>query len=127
MSVLQQAERYLELGLAVVPVPFQSKACQLENWQNTRLSKDELSDHFNGAEQNIAGVFGNLSGGVAVVDCDWPEAAVIARQVLPTTVTYGRASAPYSHFLVKCPELTQTVKHTVRGTQKPADRRKAVI
>ncbi len=84
MSVLQQAERYCDLGLAVVPVPFQSKACQLDNWQDTRLSKAELPTHFNGAQQNIAAVCGTLSGGVVILDCDWPEAADIARYVFDT-------------------------------------------
>ena len=71
MSVLQQAERYCDLGLAVVPVTFRSKACQLDNWQVTRLSKADLPNHFNGAPQNIAAVCGALSGGVVILDCDW--------------------------------------------------------
>jgi uncharacterized protein DUF3987/bifunctional DNA primase/polymerase-like protein len=126
MSVLQQAERYCDLGLAVVPVPFQSKACLLQDWATTRLSKADLPQHFNGAPQNIAAVCGTLSGGVVILDCDWPEAANIARHVFDT-VAYGRDKAPYSHFIFRCPELTQTVKHTVTGPNKPADRRKAVV
>jgi hypothetical protein len=127
MTALQLAGRYCDLGLAVVPVPFQSKECQLPSWQTTRLSKDDLPQHFNGRKQNIAGVFGSLSGGVVCVDCDWPEAASIARQVLPTTVAYGRKSNPDTHYLVHCPDLSGTVKHKLTGPNKPTDRRSAIV
>jgi uncharacterized protein DUF3987/bifunctional DNA primase/polymerase-like protein len=127
MSVLQLAGRYCEMGLAVVPVPFQSKECQLTDWQTTRLSKDDLPQHFNGSPQNIAGVFGSLSGGVVVVDCDWPEAASIASQLLPRTVTYGRDSDRLTHYLVKCPDIVATVKHKLTGPNKPTDRRTAIV
>ena len=46
MSALQQAQRYWDLGLAVVPVPLQSKQCQLEDWNAARLPREALQKHY---------------------------------------------------------------------------------
>ena len=126
-TALELAQKYVaDLGLAVVPVPFQSKECVFENWQNTRLSQAELPQHFNGSPQNLAAVFGTLSGGVVAVDCDWPEAAKLARQLLPATVAYGRGSDLHSHYLLKSTGQL-TVNHKLPRQLVPKDRRSAVI
>lgn len=126
ISVLQQAGLYVDMGLAVVPVPHLSKQCRLPDWQRTRLDRDSLPIHFTG-EMNIAAVLGNLSGGVICVDCDWSEAAELASLILPSTLTYGRESCIENHWLIKCPGLTESIKYNINGACKPADRRSSII
>ncbi len=109
-AALTQAERYHDAGLAIVPALHGSKECKLTDWQSRRLSKDELPLHFNGSAQNFAVACGALSGGICVVDCDWPEAAAFAQYLLPHTPAYGRDSDPLSHYLVRCPGIP-TTKH----------------
>ena len=121
--VLATALRYVERGLAVVPVPFSSKECRYPGWQSERLSEDRLEEQFNGEPKNIAAAFGKLSDDVVVVDCDWPEAAQLAQRLLPRTAMFGRDSSPASHYLIKSP--TETTRHS--PPSNVTERRSCVI
>ena len=120
---LATALRYAELGLAVVPVPYQAKECRYPGWQSARLTDAQIEQHFDVGDINIAAALGGLSGDIVCVDCDWPEAARLARRLLPKTAMYGRASDPASHYL-----FTSQVETTGHNSPSNVDaRRRCVI
>src|SRR5262245_41546145 len=98
-SPLAAARSYTLAGCVVVPVPHRSKRPRLPEWQRLRLGLDDLRSHFNGAPMNIGVLLGASSGGLVDVDLDCPQARQVAALLLPPTSTFGRASAPASHWL----------------------------
>jgi hypothetical protein len=120
---LANALRYSNLGLAVVPVPPLSKECHVSGWQRARLDNDQLAQCFADPDSNIAAAFGALSGHVVCVDCDWPEAARLARHLLPRTAMWGRESDPASHFLIK--SKVETTRH--KAPSNVVGRRRCII
>ncbi len=97
-SVLRAAERYVRRGFAVVPVPAGRKRPVLDEWQNLRLTLDELPDHFNGQPRNVGLILGPPSGWLANVDLDVPEAVMVAGRFLPPTLTSGHGDALDLHW-----------------------------
>jgi hypothetical protein len=89
---------YLSKNIAVVPVE-KGKSCTVAGWQSITT---ENPPAMNGAA-NLAAVLGDNSAGVVALDCDWPEAAQLAKHLLPNTVRYGREAWPQDHLLYTCP------------------------
>lgn len=73
-SARQAAQRYLERGWSVIPVPHRSKNPGFKRWEQMRLTCDELDQHFNGRPQNISVLLGEPSGWLIDVDLDHPRA-----------------------------------------------------
>ena len=97
-AVLNAALAYINLGWALVPVPWMSKAPVLEGWPDLRISAEAAPRYFNGEQMNLGAILGPASSNLADVDLDCREAIELASQVLPPTgAIFGRASAPGSH------------------------------
>lgn len=96
------AEQYLELGWAALPIPFREKspAANGADWQVKAEARRYPLDAFTG---NVGVLLGTVSGGLTDVDLDCPEAVELAPFFLPPTLTFGRASAPRSHWLYHSP------------------------
>src|SRR5918994_2992651 len=109
MSTLEKrqraAVRYLERGMAVIPVPAGEKNPGREGWQNMRLSAEDVPRYWTNG-QNVGHLTGQPSGWCIDVDLDADEAVKIAGRFLPPTLTSGRESRPHSHLWVMSPEAT---------------------
>jgi hypothetical protein len=97
------AARYLDLGLAPVPVPHARKACTLTGWPDLRLDGESLNEHFpKGKRLNVAILNGSPSGRLADVDLDCSQARRAAPLLLPGTGwIFGRKSARRSHWFYR--------------------------
>jgi hypothetical protein len=98
--VLAAARAYTRRGWRVVPLKADSKKATIERWPDLRLEEDDLARYFPPGQRGNLGVLdGAPSGGLADVDCDWPEAIRAAALLLPPTgLVHGRASKPASHY-----------------------------
>jgi len=96
------AARYIERGLAVVPVPPRSKNPGRSGWERLRITLEEVPRYFDNG-QNIGIHLGEPSGWRVDVDLDAPEIRQVAGRFLAPTLTSGRASAPHSHWWYVCP------------------------
>jgi hypothetical protein len=77
-----------------------TKAPRIKDWQKLKLELADLSAHFNGKQQNIGVLLGQLSNGLADIDLDCNEAVALAPKFLPPTpAIFGRKSNPSSHRL----------------------------
>jgi hypothetical protein len=94
---------YLEKRLAPIPVPSRSKNPGRNGWQNLRVTTDNLDQHFPpGAVWNVGVLNGSPSGNTADLDLDCPEVRRIAAYFLPATGwTFGRKTAPHSHYIYR--------------------------
>jgi hypothetical protein len=96
-ATLEAAREYVRRGWAVVPIPRGSKAPIIPGWPSLRLCENDLPRYF-ATDRNIGVLLGAPSGGLADLDLDAPETAVVADFLLPPTgFLYGRASKPHSH------------------------------
>jgi hypothetical protein len=96
------ASRYIEQGMSVIPVGAGEKKPERSDWQNMRLSPEDVTRYFNDG-QNIGLLTGEPSGGRVDADLDADEAVKIADQFLPPTLTSGRESRPFSHRWFRSP------------------------
>jgi putative DNA primase/helicase len=104
VSSAKAAERYIERGWAVVPIPRGKKGPQLDGWQRLRLTAAEIPKHFTNG-QNVGIITGEASGGLVTVDLDCPEAVALAGRFLQPTLTSGRESVPDGHWWYIAPDL----------------------
>jgi len=97
LSATNRAARaYLARGWAPIPVEAGSKRPLFARWPESRLDESDL-EIFEG--RNVGLLLGSASGDLVDVDCDWPEAAELARELLPPTgLVHGRRGAPSSHW-----------------------------
>ncbi len=94
---LEAARDYTRRGWCVVPVPRGKKAPELKNWQNLRLTEEDLPSRIS-EHTNLGLLLGEPSGGLTDVDLDAPEAIAVADFFLPRTYrVHGRRSKPRSH------------------------------
>jgi hypothetical protein len=90
---------YARRGFALIPVPLEAKHAGRDGWQLERYTEAEIPNAFAGIG-NISFLPGTLSNNTADVDCDCPEALVLAHVFLPPTpARFGRVSTPDSHRL----------------------------
>jgi Bifunctional DNA primase/polymerase, N-terminal len=111
------AQAYLERGWVPVPLPFRSKRGG-RGWDKRTLAsaRETLARDFGGKLQNTGILLGNPSGGLVDVDLDCPEAIDLAKDFLPPTRIFGRASKPASHWIYTCAPV-ETAKYS-----EPVDR-----
>ena len=115
--VRQAAQRYLERGWSVIPVPHRSKNPGFKRWEQMRLTYDELDRHFNGRPQNISVLLGEPSGWLIDVDLDHRRAVELAPQFLPpTALVFGRPGKPRSHWLFRVTAPLVTKKFSSRSS-----------
>jgi Bifunctional DNA primase/polymerase, N-terminal len=99
---LEVALGYHSRDYAVTPVTYREKEPYLPGWPKRRLTEPQIRQHFVDHPGNIGIVLGSLSGGLADIDNDCPEAVALAAHLLPPTgCIFGRASNPSSHFIYK--------------------------
>ncbi len=115
-GILAAARAYTRRGWRVVPVRPGEKGVAIVRWPEMRLDEEDLPKWFGqigvNIQHNIGILTGEPSGGLMDVDCDAPEAALAALELLPETDRIsGRASAPTSHYWYRIDgELPATTK-----------------
>ncbi len=113
---LRAASAYLARGWAPTPVESGAKRPLLRDWPRRRLNEADLG-LFTGC--NVGLVLGEASGGLVDVDCDWPEAAELASELLPPTgLVHGRATSRASHWWYRSGGATSRV-FRLEGQERP--------
>ena len=104
MTPAQAALNLIGMGCSPIPIPHASKAPNIKNWQHGCIkNENDVYDHFDGlAKQNIGILLGAKSGNLVDIDLDCNEAIIAANILLQETRTFGRVSAPKSHYLYTC-------------------------
>lgn len=102
------ARKYIKNGLYPVPIPAGGKNPGKDGWQNLRLTADDVSTI--DTDANIGIILGEPSRHIVDIDLDCPEAIIAARDLLPETRRFGRATAMDSHYLYFC-EGAKTSKY----------------
>lgn len=111
MISFSTAARYLERGLAPIPIPTRSKNPNRPGWQDERWTADELVGLFT-IDCNIGVLNGDPSNGVVDIDLDCNEAVTAAPALLPTTgCIFGRESRRASHYVYRVAPLLKTTKY----------------
>ncbi len=120
------ARWYLERRVAPIPVPFKSKKPVLTEWPALRLTRDTVSEHFNGGPLNVGMLLGDPSDGLVDVDEDCPEAVILGPRLLPETpCVFGRESTGAAHRLYRThPSLPTT---SFQDVEKRADDARAML
>ena len=54
MTARDVATELLSRACAPIPVPFQQKKPVIDEWQKLRITRDNVSEFFNGAPMNVA-------------------------------------------------------------------------
>jgi putative DNA primase/helicase len=91
----------MDEGFAVHPC--RGKVPILDAWQERRITVDQIPEFFKNGE-NVGGIMGEASGGRVDVDCDCPEAAIVAPRLLRSTpARFGRPSNRSSHLIYISP------------------------
>lgn len=107
-STLDAVLDYHSRGWLPIPVPAGQKKPVIANWQNLRLSKEDLPIHFNNGA-NVGLLLGDPSANLTDVDLDWPEARAMADEFLPQTHRIsGRNGSPRSHYFYTVEPLART-------------------
>lgn len=99
------ADWYASNGWIPIPIRHKSKEPLENSWTSTTLETaiNTLDSRFPENEpRNIGVLLGPASAGLTDIDLDCAEARDIAENFLPDTLTFGRASAPRSHWLYQC-------------------------
>src|ERR1700720_686573 len=95
VSVIEAARTLTQRGLYVVPIPSGNNHPVVHEWQNLRLTLDDLESHF--ADAASIGILLSPSG-LDDVDLDCHEAIAAADVLLPqTAMIHGHRSSPRSH------------------------------
>lgn len=107
MNTLTAAQKYIEAGYAVIPVPPGQKGSKTEEWQKLRLIAADIPKFFT-EKSNIGVILGEASGGLVDIDLDCPEAVQLATHFLPSTpAIFGRKGRGRSHYLYQCPTINK--------------------
>ena len=95
VSSIESARALTQRGFFVVSIPSRNNHPILANWQNLRLTLDDLEFHF--ADTDNVGILLAPSG-LADVDLDCREAIAAADVLLPeTAMVHGHISSRRSH------------------------------
>ncbi len=89
-TVSEAAAALSRLGLEIVPIKPKEKVPTSAGWTTTAYTPEDIP-----ADGNL-GV--RLAAPLVDVDCDVPEAAILAEALLPPTLVSGRRTTPRSHF-----------------------------
>lgn len=99
------ADWYASNGWVPIPIRYKSKEPLENSWTNTSLETaiKTLDSRFPQNEpRNVGVLLGPASAGLTDIDLDCAEAREIADNFLTDTLTFGRKSAPKSHWLYQC-------------------------
>jgi hypothetical protein len=109
--------RYSQLGWRPVPVAYGGKVPvdpatgrPLLDWAAAVTTTTSLDRFFCGQRANIGIVLGTASGGLTDIDLDCSEAVSLAASFLSNTATFGRSSAPNSHWIFLCADVRRRVQ-----------------
>lgn len=102
MNTAETAAAWIKKGVSVVPIPHMKKGPVIKEWQNLRISQDQVNEYFDLEPQNIGVLLGEPSAWLVDIDLDISEAVDAASYFFPRTTAYGRETRPLSHRLVRC-------------------------
>ena len=101
MTPLEVALDFIRRGWSPIAIPHKAKRPKGDAWQTLRVTETTVAQFFNGADQNVGVLMGEASGGLTDVDLDTIEAVRAAPYFLRSTLCFGHASKPRSHWLYK--------------------------
>jgi hypothetical protein len=112
------AQRYIQRGWSVIPIPHRSKKTKSKGWQQWRIKLEELDRWFPASKPwNIGVLLGEPSGWLIDIDLDHLRAIEIAPKYLPLTpLMFGRAGKPKSHWLFRATKPFATKKFASRSS-----------
>jgi len=88
---------YIKRGWRPVPIPLNSKAPTVDQWQQLAITASDANRHFAGTG-NIGVILG--VDGLTDIDLDCPEAVTAGGYLLPPTgMIFGRTGKPRSHYV----------------------------
>jgi hypothetical protein len=111
-GLLSMARRYLQRGLTPVRLAPKSKVPGGKLEANT-ITSDNALRLLGGADYNIGIRLGAEHGQLVDFDLDWPEARKLGLELLSLFARFGRASAPGSHYLLRCKDLAKSHKFDI--------------
>ena len=122
MIPAQAALDWIRRGYYPIPVPFRDKKPILEAWQKLRIDESQVRSYFDGKPQNVGVLLGDERGS-ADIDCDCLEAVAAAKELAPaTSLVFGRASKPASHYFYRSSTPVRYRKFT-----DPTDKKKTLV
>lgn len=110
--LLSAARGYLARGLVPIRLSPGMKVPPGKHDANT-VTAENAAALLNFTNYNIGLRLGADGGAVVDFDLDWPEARRIAARMLFALPRFGRATAPGSHYLFRCPTITKVVKFDI--------------
>jgi len=114
-NAIISAQKYIEQGYAVIPIPLGQKSPKMKAWPSLRLKVPDLPQHFT-ENSNIGIILGEASGGLVDIDLDCGEAVQLATHFLPSTLAiFGRKTRGRSHYLYHCPALSKHIPFDCGG------------
>ncbi len=129
-TLVSNGPEYARRGLAIVPLPYQSKKPVLRGWPKLEIAQQDIYRHLGAERQNVGVILGTRSGGLVDIDLDSPEAVRLATFFLPPTdAVFGRKSKPSSHYLYKCAdaEYKKFNSPLLMASQNESERKDACI
>lgn len=106
------AQGYLARGLVPIRLSPGQKVPPGKHDANT-VTADNAAVLLCAVNFNLGLRLGAEGGALVDFDLDWPEARRIADLLLFALPRFGRATAPGSHYLVRCPEISGTKKFDI--------------
>ena len=99
-----------EIGSNPVMIPMGKKGPDAKNWHQTRYEDAATIKEAFGDKGNV-GILLGQEHGVVDIDLDCPEAAAVARYLLPQdTAIFGRQGSPRSHYLYSCKDAGEGLR-----------------
>ncbi len=107
------AHKWLKLGILPVPLVPRGKNPQAgEGWTTLRVTEETIAQYFR-KDNNVGGLWGEVSEWVIDIDLDMPESVAAARVLFPPTFCYGRKGNPRSHYLFRV-QHAKTLKFALK-------------
>ena len=110
--LLAAARGYLSRGLVPIRLSPGQKVPPGKHDANT-VTADNAGVLLFAVNFNLGLRLGADGGALVDFDLDWPQARRIADLLLFALPRFGRATAPGSHYLVRCPEISGTTKFDI--------------
>ncbi|WP_066633945.1 phage/plasmid primase, P4 family [Desulfolucanica intricata] len=106
--IVKAAREMLERGWHCIPLKPKGKKPIEAKWQKRLIGVDEIDKIFT-PDHNIGLLLGEPSDWIVDIDCDIPEAVIIAGLLMPDTgLSFGRKGTGRAHLLYRCPEAQTT-------------------
>lgn len=110
--LLSAARGYLARGLVPIRLGNRSKEPIGKHDANT-VTAENAAVLLNFTDYNLGLRLGADGGALVDFDLDWPQARRLADLFLFSLPRFGRATAPGSHYLVRCAEISGTKKFDI--------------